>query len=306
MSQFVHLHCHTEYSLLDGCNRINDMVKHAAAMGMPALAMTDHGVMYGAVQFYDACTKHGVKPLIGCEVYVAQRGMLDKEAGKDNRPYHFTLLAKDREGYSNLCQLVSAGNLEGYYYKPRVDRAMLEKHSGGLVALSGCLRGEVNAALLDGNPKDARRRLGELRDIFRDDLYVELMDHGIEEQRVTNIELIKLARDMNLPLVATNDAHYMTRDDATIQDALVCVQTGKLLNDTNRMKFFAPEFYIKSYDEMARAFSGELEEALSNTLGVADRINLKLDLESVYLPDFPAPKGSRPESYLRKLCAGKD
>lgn len=301
MSQFVHLHCHTEYSLLDGCNRINDMVKQAAAMNMPALAMTDHGVMYGAVQFYDACLKHGVKPLIGCEVYVAQRGMLDKEAGKDNRPYHFTLLAKDREGYSNLCQLVSAGHLEGYYYKPRVDRAMLAKHSRGLVALSGCLRGEVNDALLQDNLPEARRRLGELRDIFGEDLFVELMDHGIEEQRVTNRELIRMAKDMNMKLVATNDAHYLTRDDANVQDILVCVQTGKSLTDTNRMKFFAPEFYIKSYEEMARTF-GELPEALSNTLLVAERCDLKLDYESVYLPVFPCPDGMSSEAYLKKLC----
>jgi len=301
MSQFVHLHCHTEYSLLDGCNRINDMVKHAAQLGMPALAMTDHGVMYGAVQFYDACVKHGVKPLIGCEVYVAQRGMHQKEAGKDNRPYHFTLLAKDREGYSNLCQLVSAGHLEGYYYKPRVDRAMLEKHSKGLVALSGCLRGEVNAALLEDSPAEARRRLGELRDIYRDDLFVELMDHGIEEQRATNPELIKMARDMNLKLVATNDAHYLTREDANVQDILVCVQTGKTLNDTNRMKFFAPEFYIKTYEEMAQTFSA-LPEALSNTLAVAERCDLKLDYDSVYLPVFPCPEGLDSETYLRQLC----
>ncbi len=301
MSQFVHLHCHTEYSLLDGCNRINDMVKQAAALNMPALAMTDHGVMYGAVQFYDACQKHGVKPLIGCEVYVAQRTMHDKEAGKDNRPFHFTLLAKDREGYSNLCQLVSAGHLEGYYYKPRVDRAMLAKHSRGLVALSGCLRGEVNDALLQDNVPEARRRLGELRDIFGDDLFVELMDHGIEEQRATNRELIKMARDMNMKLVATNDAHYLTRDDANVQDILVCVQTGKSLTDTNRMKFFAPEFYVKSYEEMARTF-GELPEALSNTLLVAERCDLKLDYESVYLPVFPCPDGMNSEEYLRKLC----
>jgi DNA polymerase III subunit alpha len=301
MSQFVHLHCHTEYSLLDGCNRINEMVKSAAAQNMPALAMTDHGVMYGAVQFYDACQKHGVKPLIGCEVYVAQRTRHDKEAGKDNRPYHFTLLAKDRKGYSNLCQLVSAAHLEGYYYKPRIDHELLGRHSEGLVALSGCLRGEVNAALLEESVPVARNRLGRLKDIFGDNLFVELMDHGIEEQRVTNRELIKMAKDMDLKLVATNDAHYLTKADANVQDILVCVQTGKTLNDTNRMKFFAPEFYIKSYEEMARTFS-ELPDALSNTLLVAERCDLKLDYESVHLPVYPCPDGMDSEAYLRQLC----
>jgi len=301
LSQFVHLHCHTEYSLLDGCNRINDMVKRAAELGMPALAMTDHGVMYGAIQFYKACKKAGIKPLVGCEVYVAQRTRHDKEAGKDNRPFHFTLLAQNREGYRNLLQLVSAAHLEGYYYKPRVDREMLARHSAGLVALSGCLRGEVNCALLDGDVGLARNRLGELRDIFSDRLYVELMDHGIEEQRRTNIELIRMARDMNMKLVATNDAHYLTRDDAAIQDVLVCVQTGKSLDDPNRMKFSYPEFYLKSYDEMAARF-GELPDALLNTLEVAERIDLDMDLSTVYLPKFPAPEGHTSESLLRELC----
>lgn len=301
MSQFVHLHCHTEYSLLDGCNRIDDMVKHAKALGQPAIAMTDHGVMSGAIQFYESCKKHGVKPLIGCELYIAQRGMHDKEAGKDNRPYHFTLLAQDREGYSNLVQLCSAAHLEGYYYKPRVDRAMLAKHAKGIVALSGCLRGEVNAALLENDVPGARRRLGELKDIYGENLFVELMDHGIPEQRATNKELIKFAREMNLPLVATNDAHYKTQSDAQVQDILVCVQTGKTLNDSNRMKFFAPEFYIKSYDEMAKVF-GELPDALSNTLAVAERINLEMDIDSTYLPVFPCPDGLDSETYLRQLC----
>lgn len=299
--QFVHLHAHTEYSLLDGCNRINDMVKHAAAQGMPALAMTDHGVMCGAVQFYEACKKHQVKPLIGCEVYVAQRTRHDKEPGKDNRPYHFTLLAQNRVGYRNLTQLVSAGNLEGYYYKPRVDRELLARHSEGIVALSGCLRGEVNAALLEGTFAQAQQRLGELKDIYGENLFVELMDHGLPEQRQTNRDLIKLAKDFNLPLVATNDAHYQTRNDATMQDILVCVQTGKTLNDTNRMKFFAPEFYLKNYDEMAKVF-GELPETLTNTLAVAERIDLDLDLETVYLPVFPVPEGYNSEAYLRELC----
>jgi DNA polymerase-3 subunit alpha len=299
---FVHLHCHTEYSLLDGCNKIPDMVARAKELGQPAVAMTDHGVMCGAIQFYKECKKQGVKPLIGCELYIAQRGMHDKEAGKDNRPYHFTLLAQNRTGYKNLLAMVSRAHMEGYYYKPRADRALLEKHSEGIIALSGCLRGEVNDALLDDNFDLAKRRLGELRDIYKDNFFVELMDHGIPEQKRTNVELIRLARSMNLPLVATNDTHYGLKSDASVQDTLVCIQTGKLLNDTNRMKFFAPEFYLKSGDEMARAFSG-LEEALTNTLEVADRIDLDLDLDSIYLPDFPVPEGFTPESYLRKLCA---
>lgn len=302
MKPFVHLHCHTEYSLLDGCNKIPELVARAKELGQPAIAMTDHGVMSGAIQFYKECKKQGVKPLIGCELYIAQRGMDDKEAGKDNRPYHFTLLAQDRVGYKNLIQMVSDAHTRGYYYKPRVDREMLAKHSQGIVALSGCLRGEVNDALLLDDFNLAKKRLGELKDIYKDNFYVELMDHGIPEQKKTNVELIKLARMMNLPLVATNDTHYGTKADACVQDALVCIQTGKLLNDTNRMKFFAPEFYLKSGDEMARAFSG-MEEALTNTLEVADRINLEMDLESIYLPDFPVPEGFTPESYLRKLCA---
>lgn len=298
---FVHLHCHTEYSLLDGCNKIPEMVARAKELGQPAVAMTDHGVMCGAIQFYQECKKQQVKPLIGCELYIAQRGLHDKEAGKDNRPYHFTLLAKDRTGYKNLLAMVSKAHMEGFYYKPRADRELLAKHSEGIIALSGCLRGEVNDALLDDNFDLAKRRLGELRDIYKDNFYVELMDHGIPEQKRTNVELIKLARSMNLPLVATNDTHYGLRCDASVQDTLVCIQTGKLLNDTNRMKFFAPEFYLKSGDEMAQAFSG-LEEALTNTLEVAERVNLDLDLESIYLPDFPVPEGFTPESYLRKLC----
>ena len=299
---FVHLHCHTEYSLLDGCNKIPELVARAKELGQPAIAMTDHGVMSGAIQFYKECKKQGVKPLIGCEVYVAQRGMDDKEAGKDNRPFHFTLLAQDRVGYKNLIQMVSDAHTRGYYYKPRVDRELLAAHSQGIVALSGCLRGEVNDALLSDDFNLAKKRLGELKDIYKDNFFVELMDHGIPEQKKTNVELIKLARMMNLPLVATNDTHYGTKGDACVQDALVCIQTGKLLNDTNRMKFFAPEFYLKSGDEMARAFSG-MEEALTNTLEAADRINLEMDLESIYLPDFPVPEGFTPESYLRKLCA---
>lgn len=298
---FVHLHCHTEYSLLDGCNKIPEMVARAKELGQPAVAMTDHGVMCGTVQFYKECVKQEVKPLIGCEVYVAPRGMTDKTAGLDSRPYHFTLLAQDQTGYKNLMEMVSRAHLEGFYYKPRVDRTLLEKHSKGLIALSGCLRGEVNDALLEDNFDLAKKRLGELKDIYQDRFYVELMDHGIPEQKKTNVELIQLARHMDLPLVATNDTHYGLRCDASVQDTLVCIQTGKLLNDTNRMKFFAPEFYLKSGNEMAERFSG-LEESITNTLEVAERCNMKLDLETVYLPDFEVPAGFTCETYLRELC----
>ncbi|MBI3928829.1 MAG: DNA polymerase III subunit alpha [Armatimonadetes bacterium] len=301
MTEFVHLHCHTEYSLLDGCNRIPDMVARAVELGMPALSMTDHGVMYGTVQFYKACKKAGIKPLIGCEVYVAPRGLTDRDPRLDSRPYHFTLLAQNDRGYRNLLKLVSKAHLEGYYYKPRVDRELLACHSEGIVALSGCLRGEVNCALLEGDIELARRRLGELRDIYRDNLFVELMDHGLPEQKKTNIDLIRLARDMKLPLVATNDAHYGTREDAPVQDTLVCIQTGKMLDDPARMRFFAPEFYLKTGDEMARCF-GELPDALSNTLAVAERCNLELDLSTVYLPNCPVPEGHTPETYLHHLC----
>ena len=277
------------------------MIAQAKSLGQKAIAMTDHGVMCGAVQFYKECVKQEVKPLIGCEVYVSPRGMTDKMAGVDARPFHFTLLAKDYTGYKNLLALVSQSHLEGFYYKPRVDRAALEKHSSGLVALSGCLRGEVNDALLSDNFDLAKKKLGELKDIYKDNFYVELMDHGIPEQKKTNVELIRMARQMNLPLVATNDTHYGTKADACVQDTLVCIQTGKLLNDANRMKFFAPEFYLKSGNEMAQVFSG-LEESLRNTLEVAERCNLELDLNTVYLPDFPVPDGFTYETYLRELC----
>jgi len=298
---FVHLHCHTEYSLLDGCNRIPEMVRQARDLGMPALAMTDHGVMSGAVAFYKACQGAGIKPLIGCEIYVAQRSRHDREPRKDDRPYHLTVLAKDREGYRNLTQLVSAAQLEGYYYKPRTDHELLARHSKGLVALSGCLRGEVNDALLQDDYKLAGQRLGFLKDVFGEDLFVELMDHGLPEQRKTNRDLVRLAKDAGLLTVATNDAHYLTRDDASLQDILVCIQTGKTLDDTGRMKFFAPEFYLKSPQEMLQTFNW-VPEAVHNTLAVADRCHLEMDLESVYLPEFPVPGGGTAEDFLKDLC----
>jgi DNA polymerase-3 subunit alpha len=298
---FVHLHCHTEYSLLDGCNRIPDMVARAVEFGMPALALTDHGVLYGAVAFYKACKKAGIKPIVGCEVYVAPRGHLDKEPRKDDRSFHLTLLARDTVGYRNLMALVSTAHLHGFYYKPRIDRQLLAAHSQGLVCLSGCLKGEVNSALLEGDYRLARERLGFLHEVFGEHLFVELMDHGMPEQRQVNRDLLRLARELSLPLVCSNDAHYLTRDDADVQDTLVCIQTGKTKDDASRMKFFAPEFYLKSPEEMARLF-GELPEALSNTLLVAERCNLEMDFSTTYMPEFPCPPGETPESLLSRLC----
>ncbi len=301
-NSFVHLHVHTEYSLLDGANRIKDLVKKAVDCGMPAIAITDHGVMGGCVKFYNACKAAGIKPIIGCEVYVAPRTRFQKENGIDNRYFHLTLLAKDRTGYSNLCQLVSAAYIDGFYYKPRIDHELLEKHSEGLIALSGCLRGEVNDALLNDDYQLASQRLAFLKKCFGpDDLFVELMNHGLEEQKKTNPLLIQLAKEHGLRVVATNDAHYLNKEDSDVQDILLCVSTGKLLEDTNRMRMECSEFYIKTRQEMLEAFSF-CPEAVDNTILVAERCNFEMDFSTVYLPKFPVPNGKSSADYLKELC----
>ena len=278
------------------------MVKKAAQLGMPALAITDHGVMGGCVKFYNACKAAGIKPIIGCEVYVAPRTRFDRENGIDNRYFHLTLIAKDRQGYSNLCQLVSASFLEGYYYKPRIDNELLQKYSQGLVALTGCLRGSVNQALLDDDYRLASERLDFLESCFgKDDLFVELMNHDLDEQRQTNPLLIQLAQEHGLRVVATNDAHYLNKEDNEIQDILICVSTGKLLQDTNRMRMQGAEFYLKSREEMLEAFSF-CPEAVDNTLLVAERCNFEMDFETVYLPQYPVPEGKSSAQFLRELC----
>lgn len=299
---FVHLHVHTEYSLLDGANRISSLVAKAVKLGMPALAITDHGVMGGCVKFYNECVANNIKPLIGCEVYVAPRTRFDRDAELDKHYFHLTLIAKDQEGYSNLCQLVSEGYLSGFYYKPRIDHDLLKEHAKGLVALTGCLRGEVNDALLQDNYELASQRLAFLKECFGpDDLFVELMNHGLEEQQKTNPLLMQLAREHGLKVVATNDAHYLNKDDSEVQDVLVCVGTGKLLSDENRMHMSADEFYIKSREEMLEAFEF-CPEAVDNTLLVADRCHFEMDFKSVYLPKFPVPDGISSADYLKQLC----
>jgi DNA polymerase-3 subunit alpha len=300
--EFVHLHLHTEYSLLDGASRIPDLADAVARMGMPAVAVTDHGAMYGALAFYRAARAAGVKPIIGTELYTAPRSRFDRTAKVDDEPYHFVVLARDREGYRNLVRLCSLGFLEGFYYKPRVDRDLLAAHSKGLVALSACLGAEVPQLLLQDKLREAEAAAAFYRDVFgQDGFFIELQDHGIPEQRRINPELVRIARRLGLGVVATNDAHYLRRDDARAHDVLLCIQTAANLDSPKRLRFPSEEFYVKTPAEMAALFA-DLPEALRGTLDVAERCNLELDFGQLHLPAYALPEGETAESYLRKLC----
>ena len=299
---FVHLHVHSEYSLLDGACRVEGLMERVKELGQTAVAITDHGVMYGCIDFYKAAKAAGVKPIIGCEVYVARRGMEDRVHGIDNDPYHLVLLCKDRTGYENLCYLVSEAFIHGFYGKPRVDLALLEAHHEGLIALSACLAGGVPQYLMDQDYAGAKAYAENLARIFgEDNFYLELQDHGIPEQRAVNQGVLRLARETGIPLVVTNDAHYLRREDAKIHDVLLCIQIGKTVDDENRMKFQTEEFYIKSEEELKRSFPG-LEEAFSNTQAIADRCNLDFTFHEYHLPSFPVPAGFTNEGYFRQLC----
>ncbi len=300
---FVHLHCHTEYSLLDGAARIRELVRRAADLEMPAVAITDHGAMFGVVDFYREARQAGVRPLIGCEVYVAPRSRHQKEPRLDDHQYHLTLLARDQTGYRNLMRIVSAGYLEGFYYKPRVDQEILAENSAGLIAMSGCLAGEIPSLLKKGREKEARRLAGRYREIFGpENFYLELMDHHLPEQQPVNRALCTIARESGSGLVATNDVHYLSREDAVIHDILLCIQTGKTIHDTDRMKFETDEFYFKSAPEMAALFS-EVPEALQNTLEIAERCRVDFQFDRRYLPEFDLPDGvTDARSYLNQLC----
>jgi DNA polymerase-3 subunit alpha len=313
MVQFVHLHNHSEYSLLDGAARIKNLVAKSVELGMPAVAVTDHGNMFGVLKLYEECKKvtkereaqglPGIHPVIGCEFYVAPRSRFLKEGKEDKSAYHLILLAENQQGYRNLCKLNAIAYLEGYYYKPRIDHEVLKQYSEGLICLSACLAGEVIQALIEGDTKAAYDVASEYLEIFgRDNYFIELQDHGLEEQRLTNPMLIKLAHDLNIGLVCTNDCHYVNREDAEIQDMLLCVQTGRLRNDPTRMRFPNDEFYLKSPEEMQRLF-GETPEALSNTVDIAMRCHVNLDKhDQVDLPVVTVPEGYDLESYLRYLC----
>ena len=299
---FVHLHLHSEYSLLDGACRIDGLMDRVKELGQTAVAITDHGVMYGCIDFYKAAKAAGVKPIIGCEVYVARRNMSDRVHGIDNDPYHLVLLCKDRKGYENLCLMVSEAFIHGFYGKPRVDLNLLEKYHEGLIALSACLAGAIPQYLMEEDYTAAKEYALNLSSIFgQENFYLELQDHGIEEQRPVNQGVMRLARETGLPLVVTNDAHYLRREDAKMQDVLLCIQTGKTVDEPNRMKFQTEEFYVKSEEELRQLFPN-CDEAFENTVKIADRCNLEFIFHEYHLPSFPVPEGYTNEEYFRKLC----
>jgi DNA polymerase III subunit alpha len=298
---FVHLHNHTEYSLLDGASRIHAMVARAAELEMPAIALTDHGVMYGAIHFYKACKEAGIKPIVGCEVYVAPRSRLLREGRVDRDPSHLTLLAADHEGYVNLMRLCTVGQMEGMYYKPRIDKEILAQHSRGLIALSGCLQGEIAGRITDNDLDGAREAVATYRDIFgKDRFLLEVQRHGIDKQVQVNSALITLGAEFGLRLCATNDLHYVHRHDSEAHDVLLCLQTGARFNDPNRWRFSTQENYLKTAEEMAAAFA-DLPDSLASTLDVADMVDLKIKLGETLLPPFDVPDGLTPDQYLRKL-----
>ena len=303
VSQFVHLHVHSEYSLLDGACRIDRLCRRAAEDGATAVALTDHGVMYGAMEFYYAAREFGLTPILGCEAYLAPRGRLDRSVRDEA---HVTLLAADLIGYRNLVALVSKGFLEGYYYKPRIDLELLEKHNDGLLVLSGCMSGLVAAPLLRGDEATARQNAKTYREIFGDRFYIEVMRHGMPEQDAINGGLVRIARELDVPIVATNDSHYLEQKDASAHDVLLCIGTGKTVSDTNRMKFYSDQFYVKSPDEMHELWS-DLPEACENTVKIAQRVDIRIPEKIFHLPQFDVPQDAgAPEKsdadYLSELC----
>ncbi|MBB3108269.1 DNA polymerase-3 subunit alpha [Paenibacillus phyllosphaerae] len=299
---FVHLHVHSEYSLLDGAARIRDLAAQAEKNGMKALALTDHGVMYGAIAFYKACEERGIKPIIGCEVYLTAGSRFDKGSRKDNPTYHLILLAKNMTGYKNLMKLVSIGQLEGFHYKPRIDHEVLAKHAEGLICLSACLKGEVSWHLLHDRDDEALAAANRYREMFGDDFYLELQDHGLLDQKKVVMKMITLSQETGIPLVATNDIHYIRPEDAAVQDVLICIGTGKTIEVEDRMRMLTDQMYFKSGDEMAHQFR-QAPDAVSRTVEIADKIDLKLTFGRALLPSFtPIPQGMDSASYLAVLC----
>ncbi|HVB99963.1 MAG TPA: DNA polymerase III subunit alpha [Candidatus Dormibacteraeota bacterium] len=299
--EFVHLHLHTDFSLLDGACEIKRLVRQAAEQEMPAVAVTDHGNLFAGEHFYREATSHGINPIIGCEVYTTQGSRMDRE-GNGERPNHLILLAENDEGYRNLCGLVTSGYLEGFYYKPRIDHELLSRHSRGLIALSACLRGEVAEALTGEKYDRARASAGRLREIFGpDNFFLEMQDQGLEIQKPLNQQLLRLSKETEIPVVATNDCHYLTRADSRAQDVLVCIQTNKTITDPNRMHFSTDQFYFKTAQEMARVFR-ETPEALARTVAIAERCRVKIEPVANPFPEFQVPEGDTVDSYFEKVA----
>lgn len=301
MSKFVHLHVHSEFSLLDGANRIKDLPVRAKELGMDAIAITDHGVMFGVIDFYKACLANGVKPIIGCEVYVAPRTRFDKEPNIDNKYNHLILLAKNNDGYKNLSKLVSLGFIDGYYYKPRIDKELLEKYHDGLICCSACLAGEISQAILKGDMQKAEESAMWFKNLFGEDYYLEVQANSLREQLLVNQQLISMSKKLNIPLVATNDSHYLRKEDYYNHEVLLCVQTGKRMTDEDRMSFSTNDYYIKSPEEMEEYFSN-IPEVLENTVKIADKCNVTFDFGHTILPNYDVPEEFETHyDYLRKL-----
>ena len=299
---FTHLHVHTEYSLLDGAARITDVVARAKELGMDSLAITDHGVMFGVIDFYKECKKQGIKPVIGCEVYTAARTMYDKDADKDKYQGHLVLLAKTNDGYKNLIKIVSKGFTEGYYYKPRIDKDVLRAHSEGIIALSACLAGKVQSCLLNRDYEGAKAEAQALDKIFgHGNFYLELQDQGLDEEAMINPQLVKLSKELDIPLVATNDVHYVKQEDAEAHDVLLAIQTATTIDDEKRMRFPNDQFYLKSEDEMRKIFA-YAPEAIENTHKIAMECNVEFVFGDYHLPEFIPPAGKTNQQYLRELC----
>src|SRR3989440_1428451 len=298
---FVHLHLHTEYSLLDGSIRMKELMKKAAEFKMPAVAMTDHGNLFGAIEFYQEAQRAGVKPIIGCEVYVAPGSHKDRPPSRRESAYHFTLLAENEIGYRNLVKLVTAAHLDGFHYAPRIDKQMLAARSAGLIGLSGCLAGEINSAIQANNIEKAKQSAAEYRDILGpENFFLELHDHGMEEQKMCNVALVQISRDLGVGLVAANDVHFLRRSDHEAHDVMLCIGTGKMVQDESRMRYL-PELYFKSPAEMRQVFR-DFPEAITNTLDIGERCRLDLEFGSSKYPEYPAPEGKTREGYLRELC----
>ena len=300
---FVHLHVHTEYSLLDGSNKISEYVARVKELGMDSAAITDHGVMYGVIDFYREAKKAGINPILGCEVYVAPGSRFDREiTGGDDRYYHLVLLAENNTGYANLMKIVSKGFVDGYYYKPRVDKELLREHHQGIIALSACLAGEVQRYLVRGLYEDAKEQALEYQDIFgKGNYFLELQDHGIPEQKLVNQRLLQMSEELGIELAATNDVHYTYAEDEKPHDILLCIQTGKKLADENRMRYEGGQYYVKSQEEMTALFP-YARQAVENTQKIADRCHVEIEFGVTKLPKYDVPDGMTSWEYLNKLC----